>query len=81
MEDNNPEIRRRKGDDSEEKQTTTTTTSELSSPKTDSKLLDTNCKQATLDVGSYWLTRIVFLRSLAFIYCKLEFFINTFLSQ
>ena len=27
-------------------------------------------RSPTIDAGSYWLTRIVFLRSLGFIYCK-----------
>ena len=28
------------------------------------------CGEIKLESGTYWLTRIVFLRSLAFVYCK-----------
>ena len=32
----------------------------------------------TVEPGTYWLTRIVFLRSLGFIYCKvLKYYVNT----
>lgn len=29
-----------------------------------------NSKEKQLEAGSYWLTRIVFIRALGFIYCK-----------
>ena len=36
---------------------------------------ESECWQNSLESCSYWLTRIVFLRSLAFVYCKSLFLI------
>ena len=32
--------------------------------------IETEYRENKLESGTYWLTRIVFLRSLAFVYCK-----------
>ena len=37
----------------------------------DSKEVSAEARRTDLEPGTYWLTRIVFLRSLGFIYCKL----------
>ena len=37
----------------------------------DSKGVSAEASRTDLEPGTYWLTRIVFLRSLCFIYCKL----------
>ena len=37
----------------------------------DSKEVSAEARRTDLEPGTYWLTRIVFLRSLSFIYCKL----------
>lgn len=37
----------------------------------DFKEVSAEARRTDLEPGTYWLTRIVFLRSLGFIYCKL----------
>ena len=39
--------------------------------KSSSDKKETGYRENKLHSGTYWLTRIVFLRSLAFVYCKL----------
>ena len=39
--------------------------------KSDEKNCETRRVGISVEAGTYWLTRIVFLRSLGFIYCKL----------
>ena len=46
---------------------------ELTKKTSNARVADTeyNDRNNKLESGTYWLTRIVFLRSLAFVYCKL----------
>ena len=44
---------------------------ELSKETSSARVADTEYRNNKLQSGTYWLTRIVFLRSLAFVYCKL----------
>lgn len=70
------EMRRRKTKNSGDEEEKTTTNDELPPVVINAKHLETECqKNNVMESGSYWLTRIVFLRSLAFVYCKYLFFI------
>ena len=59
-------LRRRKGGINEEK--------EAKKGKEDGRndLKSPSSGVCTVEAGTYWLTRIVFLRSIGFIYCKLS---------
>lgn len=43
---------------------------EISKKKSNARVADTEYRNNKLESGTYWLTRIVFLRSLAFVYRK-----------
>ena len=70
------QLKRRKTKNSADEEKKTTNDDELPPVVINAKHnLQTECLQSSLESCSYWLTRIVFLRSLTFVYCKYLFLI------
>ena len=43
---------------------------EITEKKSEARFVEAKSRKNELESGTYWLTRIVFLRSFAFVYCK-----------
>ena len=64
-------LRRRKGGVNEEKDAQKEDEIKSSDRKNSKKVSADGASRVDVEAGTYWLTRIVFLRSLGLIYCKL----------
>ena len=70
MASNNDGIIRRRVTNTENKASKPVEVEEMPHRTLNSSEIETEYRESKLESGTYWLTRIVLLRSLAFVYCK-----------
>ena len=70
MASNNDGIIRRRVTNTENKASKPVEVVEMPHRTLNSSEIETEYRESKLESGTYWLTRIVFLRSLAFVYCN-----------